>query len=100
MARACLDDRPDCCPGRDLPAGHGLAPYHAFLNHLPGLVGGEAFPAFRNPGAIAKNYSVPGMAFKLHLFGVPGASFAAMRIVGWVYTLFALAATVIVASGR
>lgn len=75
----------------------GRAPYHAFLNHLPGLLGGEAFPAFRNPGAIAKNYSVPGMAFKLRLFSVPGASFAAMRIVGWIYTLIVLAATVIVA---
>ena len=33
----------------------GWAPYVAFLSHLPGLVGGEAFPAFRNPGAIAIN---------------------------------------------
>ena len=56
----------------------GWAPYNAFLDHLPRLLGGEAFPAFRNPGAVAKNYSVPGMAFKLQLFGVHGASFAAM----------------------
>ncbi len=75
----------------------GRAPYDAFLNHLPKLLGGESFPAFRNPHAIAQNFSVPGMAFKLRLFGVPGASFAAMRIVGWVYTLIALAATVLVA---
>jgi alpha-1,2-mannosyltransferase len=75
----------------------GWAPYNAFLHHLPRLLGGEAFPAFRNPGAIAKNYSVPGMAFKLQLFGVTGASFGAMKIVGWIYTLIMLAATVVVA---
>jgi alpha-1,2-mannosyltransferase len=75
----------------------GRAPYHAFVSHLPRLLGGEAFPAFRNPVSIAKNYSVPGMVFKLHLFGLPGTSFEAMRIVGWVYTLIALAATVVLA---
>jgi hypothetical protein len=71
----------------------GWAPYHAFVHQLPKLLGGEAFPAFRNPATIAKNYSVPGMVFKLRLFGLPGASFTAMRIVGWIYTLIALAAT-------
>jgi alpha-1,2-mannosyltransferase len=75
----------------------GWGPYSAFLDHLPRLLGGEAFPAFRNPGAIAKNYSVPGMAFKLQLFGIAGASFGAMKIVGWIYTLIMLAATVVVA---
>jgi hypothetical protein len=75
----------------------GLAPYRAFLDQLPKLLGGEAFPAFRNPVSIAKNYSVPGMAFKLHLFGLLGASFGAMRIVGWIYTLIALAATLVLA---
>jgi hypothetical protein len=75
----------------------GWAPYKAFLDHLPRLLGGEAFPAFRNPGAIAKNYSVPGMAFKLQLFGITGASFGAMKIVGWIYTLVVLALTIIVA---
>jgi hypothetical protein len=75
----------------------GWTPYHAFLEHLPRLLGGESFPAFRNPGAIAKNYSVPGMAFKLQLFGVAGASFGAMKVVGWIYTLVVLAITVIVA---
>lgn len=75
----------------------GRAPYAAFLQHLPKLLGGESFPAFRNPHAVAFNYSVPGMAFKLGLFGVPGASFAAMRIVGWIYTLIVLAATIWIA---
>ena len=72
----------------------GWAPYRAFLTHLPRLVSGESFPAFRNPLGIAKNYSVPGMVFKLHLFGVTSAGFAAMKIVGWIYTLVILAATV------
>jgi hypothetical protein len=75
----------------------GWAPYDAFLRHLPGLLGGEAFPAFHNPLSIAKNYSVPGMAFKLGLFGVPAMSFGAAKIVGWIYTLIVLAAAVIVA---
>lgn len=75
----------------------GWAPYDAFLRHLPGLLGGEAFPAFHNPPAIAKNYSVPGMVFKLGLFGVPAMSFGAAKIVGWIYTLILLIVTVIVA---
>jgi hypothetical protein len=75
----------------------GRAPYDAFLRHLPGLLSGEAFPAFRNPMALSKNYSVPGMAFKLALFGVPGMSFGAAKIVGWIYTLIMLAVTIIVA---
>jgi alpha-1,2-mannosyltransferase len=75
----------------------GWTPYHAFVGHVPRLLGGEAFPAFRNPLSIARNYSVPGMVFKLHLFGLPGTSFEAMKIVGWVYTLIALGATVVLA---
>ena len=38
----------------------GWAPYAAFLDHLPGLLGGEAFPAFRNPMAMAINFSSAG----------------------------------------
>ena len=75
----------------------GWAPYAAFLDHLPGLVGGEAFPAFRNPAAMAINFSVPGIVFKLGLFGVPGMSFGAAKIVGWAYTLVAAAATLFAA---
>ena len=72
----------------------GWAPYQAFLHHLPGLLGGEAFPAFRNPAATAINFSIPGLAFKLKLFGVPGMGFGASKLLGWIYTLVALAATV------
>jgi len=74
----------------------GSGQYAAFVEHLPGLVGGEAFPAFRRPAAVAINYSIPGLVFKLGLFGVPGMSFAASKIVGWGYTLVAVAATVFV----
>ncbi|MCU1248268.1 MAG: hypothetical protein JWQ49_1297 [Edaphobacter sp.] len=35
--------------------------------------------------------------FKLGLFGLPGASIGAMKIVGWIYTLIVLAATVVLA---
>jgi alpha-1,2-mannosyltransferase len=75
----------------------GWAPYKAFLDHLPRLLSGEAFPAFCNPGSIAKNYSVPGMVFKLQFFGFHGASFGAIKVVGWIYTLVVLAASVVLA---
>jgi alpha-1,2-mannosyltransferase len=45
----------------------GWEPYRAFLNEMPGLMSGEAFSAFRNPGAIGSNGSVPGLVFKLGL---------------------------------
>jgi hypothetical protein len=72
----------------------GVAPYRAFLAHLPGLLGGEAFPAFRNPNAMAINYSVPGLVFKAKLFGVSGMTFAASKALGWAYTLVAAWASV------
>ncbi len=75
----------------------GWPPFANFLEHLPRLVGGEAFPAFRNPAAIAINLSIPGIAFKLKLFGVPGMGFGAAKILGWILTPIALAATVLAA---
>ncbi len=75
----------------------GLAPYRAFLDHLPGLLGGEAFPAFRNPNAMAINLSVPGIVFKLKLLGVPGMGFPAAKVVGWVWTAAIVALTVVLA---
>ena len=74
----------------------GWAPYAAFLDRLPGILGGEAFPAFRNPIAMAVNFSIPGLVFKLKLFGVPGMGFAASKILGWVYTVLVVVATVLV----
>jgi hypothetical protein len=72
----------------------GWAPYLAFRHHFPGLLGGEAFAAFRNPAATAINFSIPGLVFKLKLFGVPGMGFGAAKVVGWIYTLVAVALTV------
>ncbi|MGH9867765.1 MAG: glycosyltransferase family 87 protein [Candidatus Polarisedimenticolia bacterium] len=70
----------------------GWAPYGQFLDHLPGLLSGEAFPAFRNPAGRAINLSIPGLVFKVGLFGVPGMSFPAAKALGWIYTMVAVAA--------
>ncbi|MET0552636.1 MAG: glycosyltransferase family 87 protein [Vicinamibacteria bacterium] len=75
----------------------GVEPYRAFLQHLPGLLGGEAFPAFRNPNAMAINLSIPGIVFKLKLLGVPGMGFPAAKLVGWIWTLAIAAATAVLA---
>jgi hypothetical protein len=75
----------------------GWAPLAAFLDHLPRLLGGEAFPAFKVPVAVAINYSIPGLVLKLKLFGVPGMSFAISKLVGWVYTLGVLTTTIVLA---
>jgi alpha-1,2-mannosyltransferase len=72
----------------------GWQQYVGFAEHLPGLLGGEAFPAFRNSAAVAINYSVPGLVFKAKLFGVPGMGFLASKIVGWIWTLAILWITV------
>jgi alpha-1,2-mannosyltransferase len=71
----------------------GLAPFTAFVDQLPRLLSGEAFPAFRNAGAIAINESVPGLVFKIREWGGPAFGFGAARVVGWIYTLFLIAAT-------
>ena len=78
----------------------GWAPYSAFLHRLPILLSGEAFGALRRPGAIASNLSVPGFLFKLKLFGLPNGSFEVMKIVGSIYTLILLAATVAIGMRR
>jgi alpha-1,2-mannosyltransferase len=72
----------------------GRQQFAGFVEHLPGLLGGEAFPAFRNAAAKAINYSVPGLVFKAQLFGVPGMGFLASKIVGWIWTLAILWITV------
>jgi len=68
--------------------------YARFVDHLPGLLSGEAFPAFRRPAAMAVNYSVPGLVFKLKLFDVSGMDFGAAKVVGWIYMLVVVAVTV------
>ena len=75
----------------------GLPPFVAFVHHLPRLLGGEAFAAFRNPAAVAANVSIPGLVFKLRFFGLPELGFGAAKLVGWIYTLVAVALTVLLA---
>jgi hypothetical protein len=72
----------------------GTRQYAGFADHLPGLMGGEAFPAFRNPSAMAINFSIPGLVFKLKLLGLGALSFGASKIVGWLYTLVLLVVVV------
>ena len=71
----------------------GAAPFATFLEHLPRLLSGEAFPAFRNANAIAVNESIPGLVFKIGLLGGPSLGFGASRIVGWAYTLVVIGVT-------
>lgn len=71
----------------------GWPPFAAFLDHAPKLLSGEAFTAFRNPLAVSNNGSVPGVVFKLGLFGVPHMGYPALRIVGTLYTLVVIGGT-------
>ena len=75
----------------------GWQPFVAFRQQFPSLLSGEAFPAFRNPAAVAINQSIPGLVFKLKLFGVAGMGFGAARIVGTLYMLVAVALTIVLA---
>ena len=75
----------------------GWQPFVAFREHFSSLLSGEAFPAFRNPMAIAINHSIPGLVFKLKLFGVDGGGFEAARIVGTIYMLAAVGLTIVLA---
>ena len=74
-------------------ADAGAAPFAAFLEHLPRLLSGEAFPALRNPSGVAVNESIPGLVFKVGLLGGPALGFGASRIVGWAYTLVVIGVT-------
>ena len=71
----------------------GSGTYAAFLDHLPRLLSGEAFPALRRPDAMAINLSIPGLLFKAKLFGMSGLSFETARRLGTVYLLAAVALT-------
>jgi hypothetical protein len=75
----------------------GLAPFVAFREQLPRVLGGEAFAAFRNPSAVAINLSIPGIVFKLKLFGLAGMGFPQAKVVGWIYTLVVFGAIALVA---
>ena len=78
----------------------GWTPYVAFLDHLPRLLSGEAFPAMAVPEGMALNQSVPGLPLKLALFGLAPATLAWARVAGWIYTPLLLWATIRLARGR
>jgi len=71
--------------------------YRSFADHLPGLLSGEAFPAFRNPRALAMNFSIPAFVFKLKPFGFEGIDFTVTRVIGWIYTLVLVVLTILTA---
>ena len=77
----------------------GLPAHLAFFDHLPQLLSGETFPNLRNPNGISANMSVPGIARKLAIYGLPWSSFDAMRAVGWIYTFVVLAIVARLARG-
>lgn len=74
-------------------AAFGWAPYAGFLDHLPKLLSGESFPAFRNPRAWAINLSIPGLLFKAGVFGASRPTFDQMKLIGTAWMVVALAAT-------
>jgi alpha-1,2-mannosyltransferase len=78
----------------------GWTPYLAFIDHLPRLLSGEAFPAMALPEGMALNQSIPGLPLKLALFGLAPATLAWARVAGWLYTPLLLWATVRLARGR
>jgi alpha-1,2-mannosyltransferase len=78
----------------------GWAPYAAFVDHLPRLLSGEAFPAMAIPEGMSLNQSVPGLPLKLALFGLAPATLAWARVAGWIYTPLLLWATIRLARGR
>ncbi|HUD73201.1 MAG TPA: glycosyltransferase family 87 protein, partial [Dongiaceae bacterium] len=71
----------------------GAAPFASFLDHLPRLLSGESFPAFRNPTAMAINLSIPGLLFKAELFGAPRPTFDQAKMVGSAWMVVAVAVT-------
>jgi alpha-1,2-mannosyltransferase len=72
----------------------GWAPFTAFLDHMPKLLSGEAFPMLRMQGPPDVSQSVPGLVLKLHRFGGPVLPFEALKIAGWVFSVVIVWATV------
>jgi hypothetical protein len=75
-------------------ANVGWAPFAHFLDHLPGLLSGEAFPMLRVPGPPNISLSVPGIVLKLPAFGAPALPFVSLKIAGWIFTAIIVSATV------
>jgi hypothetical protein len=72
----------------------GWAPFTAFLDHMPKLLSGEAFPMLRMQGPPDVSQSVPGLVLKLPRFGGPELPFAALKIAGWLFSVVIVWATV------
>ena len=70
----------------------GWAPFPFFLDHLPRLVSGEAFPQLRQAVITVNNLSIPGLVLKLHAWGGPQVPFEAIKYAGWLYTVVLLGA--------
>lgn len=67
-------------------AALGWAPFAIFLDHLPRLLSGEAFPMLRAALTAANNQSAPGLVLKVPILGGPTVPFEALRITGWLYS--------------
>jgi hypothetical protein len=72
----------------------GWTPFAHFLDHLPRLLSGEAFPMLRQPAPPTSSHSVPGLVLKLPSFGGPAVPFVVLKYAGWIYTAVILWATV------
>jgi hypothetical protein len=75
-------------------AAFGWAPFAIFLDHMPRLLSGDAFPMLRGAVPASNNQSVPGVVLKLPLLGGPAVPFEALRITGWIYSAVLLWVTV------
>jgi hypothetical protein len=74
----------------------GLAPFAEFVHHLPRLLGGEAFAAFRNPRPWP-TMSPSRAGVQLRFFGLPDVGFGGAKLVGWIYTALAVTVTILLA---
>jgi alpha-1,2-mannosyltransferase len=72
----------------------GWAPFTAFLDHMPKLLSGEAFPMLRMQGPPDVSQSVPGLVLKVPRFGGPVLPFAALKIAGWLFSVVIVWVTV------
>ena len=72
----------------------GWAPFAHFLDHMPKLLSGEAFPMLQLPGPSDVSMSVPGLVLKLRRWGGPEMSFEALKIAGWIYSAVIVWATI------
>jgi len=75
-------------------AAVGWAPFAIFIDHLPRLLSGDAFPMLRAALTAANNQSVPGLVLKIPILGGPNVPFEALRITGWLYSALLVWATV------